>query len=80
METINKLLKKQAPKINRKSQLALEATPDIESQRANPIFIRWVNTKDGSRVSVPDEVINGPIGGVFIRGGLRSGKMVEEVS
>ncbi|EMR63802.1 putative papa-1-like conserved region family protein [Eutypa lata UCREL1] len=80
METINKLLKKQAPKTTRKAQLALEATPDVDSQRANPIFIRWVNNKDGSRVAVPDEVVSGPIGRVFVPGGLKSGKMVEEVS
>ncbi|KAK7755817.1 hypothetical protein SLS62_002102 [Diatrype stigma] len=80
METINKLLKKQAPKINRKSQLALEGSPDVESQRANPIFIRWVNNKDGSRVAIPDEMVNGPAGRVFVPGGLKSGKMVEEVS
>lgn len=80
METINKLLKKQAPKTNRKTQLALEGSPDAEAQRANPIFIRWVNNKEGSRVAIPDEMVNGPAGRVFAPGGLRSGKMVEEVS
>ncbi|RYP75315.1 hypothetical protein DL771_002411 [Monosporascus sp. 5C6A] len=80
METINKLLKKQAPKTNRKSQLALEATPDAVSQKASPIFIRWINTKDGSRVAVPDEMMDGPVGRVFVPGGLKNGKMVEEVS
>ncbi|RYP58422.1 hypothetical protein DL769_008961 [Monosporascus sp. CRB-8-3] len=80
METINKLLKKQAPKTNRKSQLALEATPDVESQKPSPIFIRWINTKDGSRVAVPDEMMDGPVGRVFVPGGLKRGKMVEEVS
>ncbi|KAH8677531.1 PAPA-1-like conserved region-domain-containing protein [Xylariales sp. PMI_506] len=77
-ETIDKLLKKQAPKNNRKSQLGLD-TPDGE-QRANPIFVRWVSTKDGSKVSVPDEILAGPPGRVFVAGGLRNGKMVEEVS
>ncbi|RYP89184.1 hypothetical protein DL770_004556 [Monosporascus sp. CRB-9-2] len=80
METINKLLKKQAPKTNRKSQLALEATPDVVSQKPSPIFIRWINTKDGSRVAVPDEMMDGPVGRVFLRGGLKNGKIVEEVS
>ncbi|RYP54269.1 hypothetical protein DL768_000843 [Monosporascus sp. mg162] len=80
METINKLLKKQAPKTNRKSQLALEATPDFVSQKPSPIFIRWINTKDGSWVAVPDEMMDGPVGRVFVQGGLGSGKMVEEVS
>ncbi|KAI1495288.1 PAPA-1-like conserved region-domain-containing protein [Biscogniauxia mediterranea] len=80
METINKLLKKQAPKTNRKSQLALDGTPDPESQKPNPVFVRWISTKDGSRVAVPDELLAGPAGKVFVPGGLRSGKMVEEVS
>lgn len=80
METINKLLKKQAPKINRKSQLAGDQTPDVESQKANPVFVRWTSTKDGSRVGVPDEMLSGPAGRVFVQGGLGRGKMVEEVS
>lgn len=77
METINKLLKKQAPKTNRRTALAGDETPDSE-QRADPVFVRWVNTKEGSRLAVPDEMLLGPIGQVF--GGIGSGKMVEEVS
>ncbi|KAI1139800.1 hypothetical protein F5Y05DRAFT_411983 [Hypoxylon sp. FL0543] len=80
METINKLLKKQAPKTNRKSQLAGESTPDVEANKPNPVFIRWISTKDGSRVAVPDEMLSGPAGQVFVQGGLGRGKMVEEVS
>ncbi|KAI0019831.1 PAPA-1-like conserved region-domain-containing protein [Xylariomycetidae sp. FL0641] len=80
METINKLLKKQAPKTTRKSQLAMDGTPDVDAQKANPIFVRWISTKDGSRVAVPEDMLTGPAGRVFIPGGLRSGKMVEEVS
>ncbi|KAI1480578.1 PAPA-1-like conserved region-domain-containing protein [Daldinia eschscholtzii] len=80
METINKLLKKQAPKTNRKSQLAGDQTPDVESRKPNPVFVRWVSNKDGSRVAVPEEMLAGPSGKVFVPGGLGSGKMVEEVS
>ncbi|KAI1499412.1 PAPA-1-like conserved region-domain-containing protein [Biscogniauxia marginata] len=80
METINKLLKKQAPKTNRKSQLALDGTPDPDSQKPNPVFVRWISNKDGNRVAVPDEWLTGPAGKVFIPGGLKNGKMVEEVS
>lgn len=80
METINKLLKKQAPKTKGKSQLALDATPDDEANRPNPVFVRWINNREGSRVAVPDELVRGPAGRVFVRGGLSSGKMVEEVS
>lgn len=80
METINKLLKKQAPKISRKSQLNGDQTPDMESQRANPVFVRWISNKDGSRAGVPDDMLTGPAGRVFVKGGLGRGKMVEEVS
>ncbi|KAK0673417.1 PAPA-1-like conserved region-domain-containing protein [Cercophora samala] len=90
METINKLLKKQAPKTTRKNALLAAGgydTPDGTAEaapRADPMFVRWVNNKDGSKVSVPDEMLAGPAGRVFVKGGLggglASGKMVEEVS
>lgn len=83
METINKLLKKQAPKTTRKNALmAGDETPDGEGYRANPMFVRWVNSKQGSRVAVPQELLSGPAGKVFLAGGggRAGGKMVEEVS
>ncbi|KAI1412416.1 hypothetical protein F5Y13DRAFT_200064 [Hypoxylon sp. FL1857] len=80
METINKLLKKQAPKTNRKALLAGDLTPDVEANKPNPVFVRWISSKDGSRVAVPDEMLSGPAGQVFVQGGLGRGKMVEEVS
>ncbi|KAI1269698.1 hypothetical protein F5Y18DRAFT_107479 [Xylariaceae sp. FL1019] len=67
METINKLLKKQAPKISRKAQLAMDATPDVEAQRPGPIFVRWVSSKEGVRVAVPEEMLSGPAGRVFLK-------------
>lgn len=83
METINKLLKKQAPKTNRKTAalMAAEETPETDTQRVDPMLIRWVNNKNGSIVAVPDELLNGPVGKVFVTGGTGPrGKMVEEVS
>ncbi|KAF4587612.1 PAPA-1-like conserved region family protein [Ophiocordyceps camponoti-floridani] len=94
METINKLLKKQAPKLNRKAAAAASsaaaasgttalgvATPDEDEPRPDPLFIRWVNKKSGSVISVPGELLSGPAGSVFVGGGgLTSGKMVEEVT
>jgi hypothetical protein len=78
METINKLLKKQAPKINRRAAHGDE-TPDGDGfPRANPRFVRWVSSKAGNVVGVPDEMLVGPAGKAF--GGLAGGKMVEEVS
>lgn len=86
METINKLLKKQAPKTNaRRSQFsgAGDGTPDSDGQKPNPIFVRWVSNKDGNRIGVPEEWLEGPVGAVF-QGGLKEaatgGKMVAEVS
>jgi Ino eighty subunit 2 len=67
METINKLLKKQAPKINRKAAAAAAAADLLDRNliRANPVFIRWVSNKSGSRIAVPDEIIEGPSNTVF---------------
>ncbi|KND92698.1 INO80 complex subunit 2 [Tolypocladium ophioglossoides CBS 100239] len=79
METINKLLKKQAPKISRKA-VARGGSADEDELRANPIFVRWVSTKDGSQVSVPQEMLAGPAGWVFAKGRLAPGKMVQEVA
>jgi Ino eighty subunit 2 len=81
METINKLLKKQAPKTNRRvAHYPGDESPD-EFPRANPVFIRWVSSQKGSVVAVPGEILDGPAGRVFGgRSGLASGKMVEEVS
>ncbi|KAK4184873.1 PAPA-1-like conserved region-domain-containing protein [Podospora australis] len=79
METINKLLKKQASKTNRKAAAGDETSEGLE-KRADPVFVRWISNKNGSTVSVPDEMLTGPAGQVFIKGGLGSGKMVEEVN
>lgn len=81
METINKLLKKQAPKTTKKAAMAGDETPDGEESKANPVFVRWVSNKNGVVVAVPDEILGGPAGRVFAGNmGMRSGKMVEEVS
>lgn len=84
METINKLLKKQAPKINKKAAAAAAAAAE-EGEAGGPkpssIIVRWVNNKDGSRVAVPDEMLAGPSGQVFVKSNqMPRGKMVEEVS
>ncbi|KAL6886968.1 PAPA-1-like conserved region domain-containing protein [Trichoderma evansii] len=67
METINKLLKKQAPKINRKAAAAAAAadSQDPNAQKPDPVFIRWVSNKSGSRIAVPDEIVEGPSGILF---------------
>lgn len=52
------------------------------------MFIRWTNSREGSYIAVPEEMMEGPSGQMFTKavrpaagtgfGGLR--KMVEEVS
>ncbi|KAI9737298.1 MAG: hypothetical protein M1818_005831 [Claussenomyces sp. TS43310] len=76
METINKLLKKQAPKTNarRRDLNGNDETPNDETAAPNAIFTRWVSNKDGNVVAVPTEWLGGPIGSLFI-----GGKLVEEV-
>ncbi|KAI9643003.1 hypothetical protein NHQ30_008737 [Ciborinia camelliae] len=89
METINKLLKKQAPKTNaRRKDLngpVVDATPEGEPQKPNPLFVRWVSNKDGNRIGVPEEWMEGPVGALF-QGGVKAsgngmgGKLIQEVS
>jgi Ino eighty subunit 2 len=89
METINKLLKKQAPKTNSRrnnlTNIAGDATPDIEAQKPNALFVRWVSNKDGNRLDVPEEWLESPVGAIFQggvkpRGGGIGGNLIEEVS
>jgi Ino eighty subunit 2 len=89
METINKLLKKQAPKTNsRRAANGLKGTdvdvsPDSELQKANPAFVRWVSSREGNRIGVPEEWLEAPAGAVFgapaTGPGMRGGGLVEEV-
>ena len=84
METINKLLKKQAPKTNRRTNPATGAEEDIDAEtglpRPDPTSFRWVSDRAGSRIALPGELLASHAGDVFrAGGGLGSGKMVEEV-
>jgi Ino eighty subunit 2 len=86
METINKLLKKQAPKTNARRRdfnaIPGDATPDSEGQKPNPLFVRWVSNKDGNRIGIPEEWLEGPVGAIFV-GGQKSSmgvKLIQEVS
>ena len=79
METINKLLKKQAPKTSKKG--ARGNSPGAGAKPAETL-IRWVSNKTGSKVAVPDEIMGGPVGDMFGPPGKGSSavKMVEEVA
>jgi Ino eighty subunit 2 len=66
METINKLLKKQAPKTNRRAALAGDETPDgAGGKKADPVTYRWVQDAKGSRLHLPQELLTGHHGGMF---------------
>lgn len=89
METINKLLKKQAPKTNARRNLlngtgGNDTSGDSEALKPNPIFVRWTSDKDGNRVGVPEEWLDGPLGDIFKNSVkptslFRGGKLVQEV-
>lgn len=92
MDTINKLLKKPAPKRRTRAEILAAqhadstGTPgaeDGEEERPDPLFVRWVNANDGSRAGVPMEWLEGPLGesiGVGSWKGQGRGRMVEEVA
>lgn len=85
METINKLLKKQAPKTNsRRAGMngntdGSGSTGGGEPQKPNPIFVRWISSKEGNRIGVPSEWLEGPIGNTFSNSVRASGRLVEEI-
>lgn len=91
MDTINKLLKKPAPKRRTRAEIiaqqhadALAGTPGAEEgeeERPDALFVRWVNSREGSRLGVPEEWLEGVDGVVFggAAGGM-GGRMVEEVA
>ena len=57
-----------------------------EPERANPLFVRYVQNAKGTQLAVPDEWLQAPVGSVFTgsmeKGVQRpySGRMVEEVA
>lgn len=54
-------------------------------ERANPLFVRYVQNAKGSQLAVPDEWLQAPVGSVFQGEAEKaskrpfSGRMVEEV-
>jgi len=82
MDTINRLLKKQAPKRRGRipaAETAGEATPEVpaEPEKADPTMIRWVSGREGCKALVSDELLRTPAARPF--GGLPGGKLIEEV-
>lgn len=86
METINKLLKKQAPKRRGKisaAEIAGEATPGMQEpqgqEKPDPTMIRYVSDRNGCRLGVPEEWVGNPAGGMLYGSDGRGMKLVEEI-
>ncbi|KAI1539448.1 PAPA-1 domain containing protein [Pyrenophora tritici-repentis] len=61
LDTINRLLKKQPPKRGRKAlqdEDGQEEEP--EPERANPLFVRYIQNAKGTQLAVPDEWLQAP--------------------
>ncbi|OJJ47170.1 hypothetical protein ASPZODRAFT_132124 [Penicilliopsis zonata CBS 506.65] len=72
MDTINRLLRKQAPKRRGRvpaAEAAGDATPGDqelpEQEKADPTIVRWISNRDGCLVGVPEEWLGTPAGRVF---------------
>jgi Ino eighty subunit 2 len=81
MDTINKLLKKQAPKRRGKiaaAETAGDTTPRIqeaqESEKPEPTMIRYISNRNGCKIGVPEEWLGTPAGRLF---GSTSGKVTK---
>lgn len=89
MDTINRLLKKQTPKMRGTRGTVGDAagTPgggDGASTEAPPppTMVRWVSNKDGTRLGVPETWLQaGPVGEVFVKQEPtpRMRKLIEEI-
>lgn len=74
-ETINKLLKKQAPKTNKRAAADDEGADG--NQGPDPTMLRWVSDRGGSRLALPGELLASRAGEVLRR--PAKARMVEEV-
>lgn len=87
MDTINRLLKKQAPKRRGRvpaGELGAEATPDaaIEPERPDSTHIRWISNREGCKIAVPIEMFGKPASRPFetMSGvAIPENKLIEEV-
>ncbi|CAD6505008.1 BgTH12-00507 [Blumeria graminis f. sp. triticale] len=84
LETINKLLKKQAPKTNsRRRDLNAATAGDnnieySETPKPDPTLVRWISSKRGNQILVPQEWLDGPVGDIFMNKTRSENFTVEE--
>lgn len=83
MDTINRLLRKQAPKRRGRipaAEAAENAAADQETvaeyEPVDPTMARWISGREGTRVAIPEEWVGTPAGRIF---GETPRKLVEEV-
>lgn len=91
MDTINRLLKKQTPKMRgSRGTVGEAATPaggggneseTLAEKPPPPNMLRWVSRKDGNFVAVPESWLDAPVGQVFMKQERtpRMRKLVEEI-
>ncbi|KAF1939170.1 hypothetical protein EJ02DRAFT_457214 [Clathrospora elynae] len=88
LDTINRLLKKQPPKRGRKAIQDTESgrEDELEAEKANPLFVRYIQNAKGTQLAVPADWLQAPVGSVFT-GSMEQpskrpfgGRMVEEVA
>ncbi|KAF2262371.1 hypothetical protein CC78DRAFT_534863 [Lojkania enalia] len=89
MDTINRLLKKQPPKRQRRviqdlAESGQEEEPEVE--KANPLYVHYTQNANGVSLGIPEEWLQAPTGNIFT-GKLAPasnrplrGRMVEEVA
>jgi Ino eighty subunit 2 len=93
MDTINRLLKKQAPKRRSKAEKEAdriaeeEGDPERVVPKANPVFSRYILNASGPRLAIPEDWEGAPFGPYLENAKLQqktakpySGRLVEEVS
>ncbi|EAW14144.1 PAPA-1-like domain-containing protein [Aspergillus clavatus NRRL 1] len=84
MDTINRLLRKQAPK--RRGRIPVAEAEAVaaeqeaqEYEKPQPTMVRWISGREGSRIGVPEEWLGTPAGRVFGGATNESAKLVQEV-
>ena len=84
------MLKKQAPKRRTRAEILADAAAeeqDTELERPNPVYVRYVQSRQGTSLGVPEEIISAGVMSVFAgeqgsgsKGPSMVGRMVEEVA
>lgn len=89
MDTINRLLKKQPPKRGRKiaqDDIASGNEDDQEPEKPNPLYTRYIQNANGTKLGVPEEWLQAPVGRPFAGNVAKpshrpyGGRLVEEVA